>query len=475
VVFNSTDFVIFFAAFCAVYFLVPFSFRWIILALASTVFYGWAKPVYLLLLSASVLISWIGANKIYKTVNPKDRKRAMILTVSLSVLILIAFKYLGFFNEIISVFSKPGGFRLPELLLPLGISFFTFQSLSYVLDVHFKVRKPEPHLGYFFVFVSFFPQILSGPISRANELLPQLQDPKKHLWSDVERGIIRFCWGLFKKLVVADRIGIIVDGAYANPEHYAGSVHWFVTILYAIQLYADFSGYTDMAIGLARIIGIRLPENFDFPYISKNITEFWRRWHLSLSNWLRDYLYTPIMFSKKKWGKWAVVYAIFITFLICGLWHGAKLTFVIFGILQGAALTWELLSKDLRAKIQKSSPPVLYNTLSWLVTFLFVCFCFVFFRADTTADSLLIAKRMFISFYDVNAVIQYLGKDGTTARYLFSLAVALIFLATDKQITGKLITIESPGWKSIAWTGTMIALIVILGVLGRTDFIYFKF
>lgn len=445
-----------------------------VLLLASLTFYAWAKPVYLILLTASVMITWFGAKRIGYLKQQVQRKRIMVLTVVSNVIILVVFKYLGFFNEIIDLFVSDGDFRLPELLLPVGISFYTFQSLSYVFDVYFKIRNPEPHFGYYFTYVSFFPQILSGPISRADELIPQLKVNSPLIWTNIESGLVRFCWGLFKKLVIADRLGGIIENAYNAPGNYQGSVHWFVAMLYAVQLYADFSGYTDMAIGSARIFGIRLPENFNFPYLSLNITEFWRRWHLSLSNWLRDYIYTPIMFSKKRWGKKAVVYAIFITFLICGLWHGAKFTFVIFGILQGSALAWELLSKDHRDKWKTIINKRIYNSLSWLFTFLFICFCFIFFRAATTSDALLIAERTLTSFYKLSAIPEYIAKEGG-ARVVFSVILALLFLFVDKRVTVRLITAEKPGWQAAASCGVLIALIMALGVFGRTDFIYFKF
>jgi D-alanyl-lipoteichoic acid acyltransferase DltB (MBOAT superfamily) len=477
--FNSSGFLFFFTAFCLLFFLSPIEKRWWILLAGSLFFYAFAKPVYLFLLAATIITTWAGGNFVYKAPDMRSRKLRMVSVLLFNLLILVVFKYFGFFNELIGLFDKliKGNihFRLPEFLLPVGISFYTFQSIGYLLDVYFKIRKPEPHFGKYAVFVSFFPQILSGPIGRSNQLLPQINTPAKVGWSDVENGIGRFMWGLFKKVVIADRIGVLVDDVYGNVGAHQGMVFWFITFLYAFQLYADFSGYTDMAIGIARICGIKLEENFDFPFISKNVTEFWRRWHLSLSNWLRDYLYTPILFSKKKWGKKAVIYAIFLTFLICGLWHGAKLTFVIFGILQGMLLTWDMLTRDKRLVLMKKIPLKLYMFFSWALTFVFISFCFIFFRAETTPDALLVVKREFTTFTAIgdfkNFILQQNG-----SRVIFSLLLVALFFMSDKRMT-KLFREETPtqaNLRSVMW-GILFALVLVFGTFGKANFIYFKF
>lgn len=476
--FNSFDFFFFFLATAAAYFLSPLRLRWLVIIAASAIFYAWPKPVYIVLPTLTILSTWYGAQLIDRSSTMDKRRRLMRLTLLANLAILVLFKYLGFFNEMLDLFSRvakgAAHFRLHEFAWPIGISFYTFQSIGYVLDVYYKVRKPEQHLGYYAAFVSFFPQILSGPIGRSTELLPQMSALPKAGWADVENGIGRFGWGLFKKLVIADRIGLIVDDVYADPGRHFGATFWFITVLYALQLYADFSGYTDMAIGVARIMGVRLAENFDYPYISRNVTEFWRRWHLSLSNWLRDYLYTPIMFSKKRWKKKAVVFAIFLTFLICGLWHGAKFTFVIFGLLQGAALTWEMISSDWRKKWQKAIPGFLYNSMSWFLTFLFIVFCFIFFRAQTTKDALLIAKREFTSL-NLHDFISFLGTENTS-RILFSLGLCFLFFAFDKPLS-TLFRGEDPAksTRRAIVLGILLAMTLALGVMGRADFIYFRF
>lgn len=478
--FNSFDFLLFILPVLGAYFLCPRAYRWIILLVASFVFYAWSKPVYLALLSTTILSTWYAGLLMDRSDTMQQRRLIMRLAVFLNLAILVVFKYLGLFNEIFDWFSikathHPASFHLPELLLPVGISFYTFQSIGYVLDVYYKIRKPEPQICYYAVFVSFFPQILSGPIGRSTELLPQFRNHPKVTWIDIENGIGRFAWGLFKKVVIADRIGDTVDAVYSNLPHYHGPVYLLIMFLYAFQLYADFSAYTDMAIGIARCLGFRLAENFDFPYISRSVTEFWRRWHLSLSNWLRDYLYTPILFRYKRKGQRAVIYAIFITFLICGIWHGARFTFVVFGILQSLALTYEMLTRARRQQWNKTLPKLPYNFISWAITFTFVVICFVFFRAATVDDAWKIISGGFGSILHLSQLGGFVAEQGG-ARLLFSLALLAIFLLADRSVSNLLKNETADrAMRRALVLGTLCALTLAFGTFGKVNFIYFRF
>lgn len=477
--FNSFEFLLFFSVVFFSWLFTPIKFRWTILLVASLVFYGWEKPIYLMLLALTIFITYYSALKMeeYKKVILKKRL-FLYSAIVVNLGILIVFKYLGFFTDIFSqltsLFSSNLKISPLKLLLPIGISFYTFQSIGYSLDVFFGLRKPEKHLGYFALFVSFFPQILSGPIGRSNELFPQIHTPQKFSWDNIAFGIQRFTWGLFKKLVIADRLDIYVNDVYSNIDTYQGSVLWIGTILFAIQLYADFSAYTDMAIGVARCFGFKLAENFDFPFISKSVTEFWRRWHMSLSAWLRDYMYTPIQFSKKKWKKWATVYAIFLTFFICGLWHGAKFTFVIFGIIQGIALTFEMLTRDKRQLWKQTFNPFLYNTFSWIITFTFTLISFVFFRADSTLDAFLLLKKQFTSFYDIAAVNAFIVHIGGV-KFMFSLLLLLFFILTDKLFAKSFQLQNKKPYVLTMMTSLLLVFILLFGTFGKVDFIYFQF
>lgn len=477
--FNSIDFLKFFTVVFLGWLLTPGRFKWVLLLAASFFFYAWEKPVYLCLLISTILVTYYSAIKMEThSKDQKIRKRYLYLAIVFNLGVLIIFKYLGFFTDIISgvagIFSSDLKFEPLKLLLPIGISFYTFQSIGYSLDVYFGLRKSEKHLGYFGLFVSFFPQILSGPIGRSSELFPQIHQEKQFSWDNMGYGIQRFTWGLFKKIVIADRLDAIVNVIYGNIEGYQGSVLWLGTFLFAFQLYADFSAYTDMAIGVARIFGFKLAENFDFPFISKSITEFWRRWHLSLSAWLRDYLYTPIQFSKKKWKQGATVYAIFLTFFICGLWHGAKFTFVMFGIIQAVALTYEMLTREKRKQWRETIPPIIYDSLSWLITFGITLISFVFFRADTTYDAFLLLKKQFVSFYDLNALTQFVAYIGGV-KFLFSMLLLLLFILTDRWFSSSFQKQKKNPYVLNAMVSFLVVIIMLFGTFGKVNFIYFQF
>jgi len=477
--FNSLIFFKFFMVVFSVWLITPRRFRWAILLVASLFFYAWAKPIYLGLLVATILVSFYSALKMDEHTKETSKKLwYLYLSIGFNLGVLIVFKYLGFFTDIfahfVALLSSNISINPLKLMLPIGISFYTFQSIGYSFDVYYKLRKPERHIGYFALFVSFFPQILSGPIGRSNELFPQIHQPQKFSWDNVGYGIQRFTWGLFKKIVIADRLDAYVNTIYENIGTYQGSVLWLGTILFAFQLYADFSAYTDMAIGVARFFGFKLAENFDFPFLSKSITEFWRRWHISLSNWLRDYLYTPLQFSKKKWKKWATVYAIFVTFFICGLWHGAKFTFVIFGLIQALALTYEMLTRDKRQKWSKTFPPFLYNNFSWFFTFVVTLISFVFFRADSTADAFLLLQKQFTTFYDLSAVKLFIKQQGGIS-FLFSMLLLLFFILIDKSFSNRFKQQTINPYLLNAMVSVLIVIIILFGTFGKINFIYFQF
>lgn len=475
--FNSLVFFKFFAIVFLLWLIAPLRFKWIILLSASAVFYGWEKPEYLLLLGFTISVTYFSALKLGDQ-NVSNRRFYLYLSLWTNLAVLIVFKYLGFFTEVFSdIYGILSGSSISfkfGLLLPIGISFYTFQSIGYILDVYYKMQKPEKHFGYFALFVSFFPQILSGPIGRTRELMPQIKENRFFEWDNFLTGINRFIWGLFKKLVIADRLSVYVNQVYENVEAFDGAVLWLATFLFAIQLYADFSAYTDMAIGIAKIFGIQLAENFDYPFVSKNVTEFWRRWHISLSGWLRDYLYTPIQFSKKKWKKFATVYAIFLTFFICGLWHGAKFTFVIFGLLQGLALTYEMLSREHRIKWSKRLPGWLYLNVSWLITFLFTLLSFVFFRANTTKDSLIIVERMLFPYLHLDSLRAFFVQIGGI-KFVFSIFIVIVFLLSDKFCNTVIKRKEYLSLSAALLIAVLIVSIILFGTFEKVNFIYFQF
>jgi alginate O-acetyltransferase complex protein AlgI len=476
--FNSFEFLLFFTVVTATFFVLPQKYRWMLLLIASYFFYMSWQPAYALLIAFTTLVSYYTGLKC----DTKDKKRRAIffnLSLLVSLGVLFFFKYFNFLNEGIRELLKLTNgsaydFSGLDILLPVGISFYTFQTLSYNIDIYFGVRKPEKHLGIFALYVSFFPQLVAGPIERSTSLLPQFFKPVQFSLDRFHHGLKYIIWGLFKKMVIADRLSIYVNLVYNQTNQYGSAAYLTATILFAFQLYCDFSAYSDIARGTAKVLGYDLMENFNHPFTAKNITEFWRKWHISLSTWLRDYLYTPLVFKYKKHGKLAVAGAIFVTFLLCGLWHGAKVTFIIFGVLQGLALVYELATIELRKK-WASTFGSWYNPVSMLLTFGFVLFSFIFFRANTLSDSYQIVSAIFSLNYQWNDFIYFISKEGNV-RFVILMILLLTFILFDKKImdTVKSSKNENQLIEKMIFS-ILVALTFIFGYFGDVEFIYFQF
>ncbi len=338
--FNSLQFLIFFPIVVSIFFLLPQKRRWILLLIASYYFYMCWKVEYIVLIIASTLIDYFVAKKMADLKEKVKRKKWLLISLLSNLGILFGFKYFNFVNANVQAlfdnFNIFYGVPAFDVLLPVGISFYTFQTLSYTIDVYNGKTPVQNHLGIFAVYVSFFPQLVAGPIERSRHLLPQFYVEHKFSYDRIKYGLQQMLWGFFKKVVIADRLAIVVDGVYNNLDDYSGISLLIATIFFAFQIYCDFSGYSDIAIGSARVMGFELIDNFKRPYFSKSISEFWRRWHISLSTWFRDYLYIPL--GGNRVVKWRWYYNLFITFLVSGFWHGANWTFLVWGGLHGAYL-----------------------------------------------------------------------------------------------------------------------------------------
>lgn len=339
-VFNSIVFWLYLPIVFTLYAVTPQRFRWAILLAASYVFYMWWNAFYVLLILASTVIDYFVGPTIAASADPKRRKRLLWLSLGINLGALFVFKYWTFFHESLAGVAAAVGvpYAVPELsiLLPVGISFYTFQTLSYTIDIYRGTLEPERHFGRFAVFVSFFPQLVAGPIERAADLLPQLKRPFTINVANVQSGLQLAMWGLFKKVAIADWCALYVDTIYNNADQHSGRSLALATYAFAIQIYCDFSGYTDIAIGVARMFNIELTENFRRPYFSQTLKELWTRWHISLSRWLRDYLYIPL--GGNRHGQAETMRNMFLTMLIGGLWHGASWNFVLWGALHGLFL-----------------------------------------------------------------------------------------------------------------------------------------
>ena len=386
-IFSQIEYFWFFGIVFALYWAVPARARLAVLVPASLLFYGTWNFKYLFLLVGTTGLDYFSAIKLSEARDERTRKLWLAGSLTANLGILSLFKYYGFFvRSIVGLLTAMGIDAHPatlDVLLPVGVSFYTFQSMSYTIDVYRGVEKPVRSPLMYLAFVSFFPQLVAGPIVRARHLVHQLQAPPDFDTARFKSGAKLFFWGLLKKNLFADLVAVrCVDLIFQSPGDFDRSSLWVAALGYSVQIYADFSGYSDMARGSARMLGYELPLNFETPYRSLNITDFWRRWHISLSSWLRDYLYISLGGNRK--GRRRTWVNLFTTMLLGGLWHGAAWTFVIWGGLHGAALAVHkifLERTEGNATLARLRPRLPYQAACWLVTFLFVCLCFVLFRA----------------------------------------------------------------------------------------------
>ena len=403
--FNSLQFLIFFPIVVTIFFLIPQKRRWILLLISSYYFYMCWKVEYIVLIIISTLIDYFVAQQMDKLKEKAKKKKWLYLSLMSNLGILFGFKYFNFINENVqsffdhfNVFYNVSAF---EVLLPVGISFYTFQTLSYTIDVYNGKTKAQKHLGVFAVFVSFFPQLVAGPIERSNRLLPQFFVKHSFSYERARYGLQQMMWGFFKKVVIADRLAIVVDGVYNNLDNYSGFPLIVATIFFTFQIYCDFSGYSDIAIGSARVMGFELMENFKRPYFSKSISEFWKRWHISLSSWFRDYLYIPL--GGNKVVKWKWYYNLFITFLVSGLWHGANWTFIVWGALHGTYLMSAIIltkPKDVILNFLNLKHTTIHKLYQVSFTFLLAAFAWIFFRANNITDAIYVITHLFTDVGD---------------------------------------------------------------------------
>lgn len=488
--FNSIQFILFLIIVSIVYYLLPYKFRWVMLLMASYYFYMCWEPKFVLLILFSTIVHYfaaLGINRIDKenNVTKGDVKKKIILFFSIgtSILILFVFKYFDFFSLSAARILKCCGLAVHpmtlNLILPMGISFYTFQTLSYTLDVYYNRILPEKHFGYFALYISFFPQLVAGPIERADRLIPQLKKKQKFDYEQVTYGLKLMAIGYFKKIVVADTLAKGVDRIYNNVGNYTGLVLGMATIMFAIQIYCDFSGYSDIAIGCANIMGIRLMKNFDSPYLSVSIKEFWQRWHISLSTWFRDYVYIPLGGNRKGVAK--TYRNLMVTFLLSGLWHGADWTYIIWGGIHGAYQIIENAAGRYVGKGVKSGKTnIIVRGFRRLFTFGLVCFAWIFFRANTIKDAFYIITNMFAGISEPK---KYL-KDGILSFENYSVIGILIFeivlliLIDIFQKSYDLINVISQKTCFVRWAIYIIfcTIIVFFASRGTTKaFIYFQF
>jgi alginate O-acetyltransferase complex protein AlgI len=484
--FNSLHFFIFFIIVTSLYFALPYNRRWLMLLISSCYFYMAFVPLYILILGFTIVIDYFAGIAIERA---QGSRRKLFLTLSLiaNIGVLAIFKYYNFINENLSFllhgFASDTPFPYLDILLPIGLSFHTFQAMSYTIEVYRGHQAAERHFGIYSLYVMFYPQLVAGPIERPQNLLHQFREKFDFDYDRVTSGLRLMAWGLFKKVVIADRLAVVVDAVYATPEQFNSLSLAVATVFFAFQIFCDFSGYSDMAIGAAKVMGFKLMVNFDKPYQAKNISEFWKRWHISLSTWFNDYLFNPIVTARRDWGKLAVVFAIMCTFLTSGLWHGAAWTFIIWGALHGVALVAFFLTVKLRRKISKSLPENLWDSLGLVVTFIFVCFTFIFFRANSVQEAFYIAEHVFTGIPDLVSKVlnhQSVFEEIGLRKPDLILSIALIMFLEAVHYFQTRVNIPDTFVRKpaiVRWTVycALIVVIVFLGYFEERQFIYFQF
>lgn len=472
--FNSLEFIFFFIAVVIVYYLIPKNtIRKVFLLASSYYFYACWNVAFLAILFYETALSYEIVFK-FKTKKKKGDRGLLVASIIMLLLPLLCFKYLNFILGSFCDFASFFGWVLPvpefKLLLPIGISFYTFMSVGYVIDVFQQKIKPERSILDYALFIGFFPQIASGPIGRAQQLLPQIKEKQPLLYDNIAAGCKMMLWGFFMKLVVGDRAGIYVDTVFGNWVHHNGISLLLATFMYTIQIYCDFAGYSLIAIGTAKTMGFELMSNFERPYFSRNIGEFWRRWHISLSTWFRDYVYFPLGGNRCR--KSRAYLNLIITFLVSGLWHGAAYTFIIWGGLHGLVQVTDKVTKSLRnnfwRKANLSEDSVIRRVLNICITFIIVSYLWMIFWSPDFATVIGITKGYF------NIGKPYIHQ---TTIFFFAFGFGLLFFKDflDEFFPNKHWFLSSKNVIVRYMTFVILLIIILLTSVGGGSFIYFKF
>ena len=473
-IFNSLEFILFFIIVTTSYFLSPHRYRWLLLLMASCYFYMAFVPIYILILGGTILVDYFAGIYIENSAG-KRRRQLLILSIVTNVGVLVVFKYYNFFIENINLASGSEWLLHLKILLPIGLSFHTFQAMSYTIEVYRGNQKAERHFGIYSLYVMFYPQLVAGPIERPQNLLHQFHNKHDFDADEFYIGFKMMLWGLFKKVVIADRLAIIVNEVFQDPRAHNSTMLFIASVFFAIQIYCDFSGYSSIAIGAARVMGFKLMTNFNNPYASKTISEFWKRWHISLSTWFKDYLYISLGGNRVSIPRWYL--NLFLVFLVSGFWHGANWTFIIWGALHGFYLVFALMlnsTKFIRGINSYFSKRSRYRDFFQIpLTFLLVTFAWIFFRSNNLSDAFYIIKKIFSNNW---GTLQDEGVFPLISYPISILLIVFLFFSEarfiDKLIEEKLS--ENLG-KNLLFGILVLSLILTIGVFKKLSFIYFQF
>lgn len=483
--FNSPVYWAFLAGCIVTYYLLPHRLRNPFLLCTSYFFYMCWNPKYALLMLFSTAVTYFCGVLVDRSAEKNRKKLWLVLSLLVNLAILFFFKYFNFTVDLLNRgFAFLGlGISAPTLnvLLPVGISFYTFQALGYTIDVYRGDIAAEKSFVNYALFVSFFPQLVAGPIERSGNILHQLREEHRFQFENIRDGVLPVLWGLTKKILLADNLAVIVNAVYNAPQSRTGAELWLATAAFAVQIYCDFSAYSDIARGSAKMLGFTLMENFRCPYLAESIPDFWRRWHISLSTWFQDYLYFPLGGSRCK--KWRHLLNLLIVFLVSGLWHGAALTFVAWGLLNGVYQVLSVLTRNLRKRLREKLPlqenSVILRAWRILVTFVLTCLAWVLFRANTLTDALAAFAKMLSPLSWGGVHLSAIGTNRSVAVLLTLCSLSLLFL--DPLITHKKLAQRINQTTALRYLVyfVLIALMLLFGSYGTgyapQEFVYFQF
>ncbi len=474
--FNSLAFLLFFPIVTIVYFLLPHKYRWAWLLAASCFFYMFFKPIYILILFFTIIIDYYAGIWIENAEGPK-RKQFLAYSLIANIGVLAIFKYFNFINGNIDGLASLIGFKNPipylSILLPVGLSFHTFQAMSYTIEVYRGNQKAEKHFGIYSLYVMYYPQLVAGPIERPQNILYQFHKEHYFDYNRTMDGLRQIMWGFYKKVVVADRLAIYANEVFNNVHSYKGFPLIWASIFFSFQIYCDFSGYSDIALGCSKIMGIDLMRNFNLPYISQSIKEFWSRWHISLSTWFRDYLYISLGGNRKGKVRWYT--NIFIVFMISGLWHGANWTFIVWGIIHGVFNVFGIMTENIQKSFYNfiKIPDLIVRFINWILTLLIIILSWIFFRANNIDDAIYVLSNLhkldFSSIFGVPIFSMY----SNLLCVLFIIITFILEYLIYKDVFKNLNV--SSNRKNIIYILILFFSIYLFGVFEKQSFIYFQF
>jgi len=477
--FNSFYYYIFLLVVFIIYYLVNTKIKWFVLFIASLFFIGTIAPNLILFTLLFTILNYFLGIAIKNVEKKSLRKTIFWLGISADIGILSFYKYINFLFENINILLSllPSQPVIPYLsiIIPVGISYYTFQALGYIIRINRGAEKAEKNFIVFATYLTFFPKFLSGPVERSNHFFPQSQSKIEFNAENVSAGLRLFLWGMFKKVVIGNNLAGPVTMVYSDVHQYTGVPLLVVMVIQTIHLYCDFSGYTDMALGSAKIFGINLVDNFNRPFFAKNVGEFWRRWHISLSSWCNDFIFSPFIVKYRKMGNTAAIIGIFLSFFVIGIWHGANWTFVVLGILQGIAISYEFYTKRKRLQIAAKLPQKFVVIASRLITFSFFCLTLIFFNAHSIQDAWYYISHLFV---DLSFHLKGYDFIYNKTKFIFGMAtffmLFIIEIYQEKGVDVLGYFLKKPGY--IRWAGYYFLIVLIFYFSGGEEtFVYLQF